>query len=64
MHELDAEPSAEADHLHRCPEGLRERGVEEAEAQAVLQITDGIDKGWIPDHTKDLSNEQIRNACN
>ena len=49
MHELDAEPPAEADHLDRRPERLGEGGVEEAEAQAVLQIADGINEGWIPE---------------
>ena len=49
MHELDAEPPAEADHLDRRPERLGEGGVEEAEAQAVLQIADGVNEGRIPE---------------
>ena len=49
MHELDAEPPAEADHLDGCPERLGEGGVEEAEAQAVLQIADGVNEGRIPE---------------
>ena len=49
VHELDAEPPAEADHLDRCPERLGKGGVEEAETQAVLQIADGINEGRIPE---------------
>jgi hypothetical protein len=48
MHELNAEPSAEGDHLHRGFSSLRERGVEETETKTILKISNGVDKCRVP----------------
>ncbi len=48
MHELNAEPSAEGDHLHRGFASLRERGVEETETKTILKISNGVDKCRVP----------------
>ena len=42
MHELDCEPAAEIDHLGRRARIPGEGGVERAEAEAVLQVADGV----------------------
>ena len=42
VHELDGEPAAEVDHLGGRAGALGEGGVERAEAQAVLQVSDRV----------------------
>ena len=42
MHELCCQSLAQGGHLHRGLLGLGEGGVEETQAEAVLQVSDGI----------------------
>ena len=42
VHELDGEPAAEVDHLGGRAGALGEGGVERAEAQAVLEVSDRV----------------------
>ena len=47
MHELYAQPSTQGDHFHGCLARLGEGGVEEAKAETILQISNGINKRWV-----------------
>ena len=44
---LDCEPPTERDHFHGRPRVLGEGGVEETEAETILQVTDGVNEGGI-----------------
>ena len=47
VHELDTEPPAEGNHLHRSLGVLGKGGVEETEAETVLQVPDGVDEARV-----------------
>ena len=47
MHEFNAEPPTEGNHLHGGLCVLGKGGVEETEAETVLQVTDGVDEARV-----------------